>query len=149
MTTLRERGLEVTVPPGWDAQITIPSTGVPELVVLHAASFPLPPHRGDYGSGAVERMGGSDILICLLEHEPDDAGRSLFRRVGVPRLVHGAFAPQSMQRALPGMGGTQQFFQAEGRAFCLYVVVGTYLTRGPLVLAAASVVRSIRISPLA
>ena len=37
-------------------------------VVLHAASFALPAERGDYGSGAVEVMGGSDVLVCLLEH---------------------------------------------------------------------------------
>ena len=45
-----------------------------------------PPQRGDYGSGAVEVMGGSDILICLLEHEPAAAGDALFARDGFPRL---------------------------------------------------------------
>lgn len=150
MTTVTAHGIEVTLPVGWDAQITVPTPAAPaaiELAVLHAASFALPANRGDYGSGAVELMGGSDVLICLLEHEPQKVHDAVFRRAGLPALVHGAFSPQAMQRAMPGMGGTQQFFQEAGRAFCLYVVVGSYLTRGPLVLAAAAVVRSIRISP--
>ena len=66
-------------------------------------------------------MGGSDILICLLEHEPEAAGTALFRRQGIPRLRADRFSPQSMQRALPGMAGTQHFFQVDGRPFCLYV----------------------------
>ena len=55
------------------------------------------------------------------------------------------FSPQSMQRALPGMAGTQHFFQVDGRPFCLYVVVGSWTTRGPLVRAADQVVQTLRL----
>ena len=48
---------------------------------------------------------------------------------------------------LPGMSGTQHFFQVAGRPFCLYVVVGSHRTRGPLVRAANDVVRTIRVDP--
>ena len=157
MVALAAGGVSIDLPKGWDAQIRsverplAPSsttaardhTGGPSI--LHAATLPLPAERGDYGSGAVELMGGSDILICLLEHEAAAAGTALFRRQGVPRLDPDRFSPQSMQRAIAGMAGTQHFFQVGGRPFCLYVVVGSWATRGPLVRTADAVVRSLQI----
>lgn len=159
MSTLTDAGITVSLPRGWDGQIRAAGAPLPRVAaataapasgvgsVLHAASFALPAERGDYGSGAVEAMGGSDVLVCLLEHPPEDVGTRLFRHQGLPRLRDDAFSPQTMQRAMPGMAGTQHFFHENGRAFCLYVVVGSYRTRGPLVRAADGVVRSIRMSP--
>ena len=161
MTQFADAGISVDLPARWDGQIRAagrgytsrsaatlaPADAGPEVgVVLHAASFALPAERGDYGSGAVEVMGGSDILICLLEHEPEAASTALFRREGVPTLTSNAFSPQSMQRAIAGMSGSQHFFQVAGRPFCLYVVVGSHATRGPLVRTAADVVQTISIS---
>jgi hypothetical protein len=164
---LSDGGISVDLPRGWDGHIrpagqgrgpepergaganaTTPADpgGHPVPRVLHVASFGLPADRGDYGSGAVELMGGSDVLVCLLEHEPEATATALFQRTGVPRLVPSMFSPQTMQRALPGMAGAQQFFQVGGRAFCLYVVVGSWRTRGPLVRAADRVVASIEIT---
>ena len=57
------------------------------------------------------------------------------------------FSPQTMQRAIAGMAGAQHFFQEAGRPFCLYVVVGSWRTRGPLVSPADRVCASISISP--
>lgn len=166
-------GIGVDLPEGWDGQIrpagatgpastVAPSSsagtasaaaGGPTAAsapsVLHAASFALPPERGDYGSGAVELMGGSDVLVCLLEHEPEATTTALFARTGLPRLDPADFSPQSMQRAIAGMAGTQHFFQDQGRAFCLYVVVGSWTTRAPLVRQADTVVRSITVAPRA
>jgi hypothetical protein len=156
---LSDAGISVSLPPGWDGQIRAAgqsrarrtqadedegTTGFGS--VLHAASFALPAERGDYGSGAVERMGGSDVLVCLLEHPPEDANAPLFERVGVPMLSNAQFSPQTMQRAVPGAAGSQHFFQVGGRPFCLYVVIGSFRTRGPLVRAANEVVRSIRVA---
>ncbi len=91
------------LPQGWEGQIR-PSghsgpSAAPEARVAGAAPTGAegrwsctPPasrsrrERGDYGSGAVEVMGGSDILICLLEHESAAAGDALFARDGLPRL---------------------------------------------------------------
>ena len=159
MTSLTDAGITVDLPTGWDGQIRGAGQGAhgvrqaaavdepaAEGVVLHAASFALPPERGDYGSGAVEIMLGSDILVCLLEHERDAASTALFAREGVPRLDASMFSPQSMQRAIAGMAGAQRFFQVEGRPFCLYVVVGSWRTRAPLVRTADRVVSSIRIT---
>jgi hypothetical protein len=158
VTTLTDRGVTVDLPKGWDGQIRAAGQGAPGPprsagadepagvgIVLHAASFALPAERGDYGSGAVEAMGGSDILVCLLEHEREAAGTALFAREGVPRLDPSMFSPQSMQRAMPGLAGSQHFFRVGGRPFCLYVVVGSWHTRGPLVRTADRVASSIRI----
>jgi len=160
VTALADGGISVELPEGWDGQIRAAGEGRADSRsveaaggeapagtgrVLHAASFGLPPERGDYGSGAVELMGGSDVLVCLLEHEPEAAGTALFARTGIPRLAPAMFSPQTMQRAVAGMSGTQHFFQVAGRPFCLYVVVGSHRTRAPLVRTADRVVRSIRI----
>lgn len=158
MSRFQASGIAIELPRGWEAQIrragmspgglqaaAADGTSAGHGSVLHAASFPLPAERGDFGSGAVEVMGGSDVLVCLLEHEPEAAATELFRHRGLPRLDPAQFSPQTMQRAIPGMAGTQHFFQVADRPFCLYVVVGSHRTRGPLVRAADAVVRSIRI----
>jgi hypothetical protein len=151
----------VDLPSGWEGQVRAAGAGssnraraastaddrpAAEPVVLHAATFALPVERGDYGSGAVEIMGGSDVLVCLLEHEREAASTRLFQRHGVPRLTAAMFSPQTMQRTIAGMSGAQHFFQVAGRPFCLYVVVGSHRTRGPLVRAAADVVSTIEIT---
>jgi len=161
MSTLADSGIAIDLPTGWDGQIRAAGQGLAptlgaamtaraevlagEGIVLHAASFALPADRGDYGSGAVEIMGGSDVLVCLLEHEVAAADTTLFSRHGVPRLTPAMFSPQSMQRTIAGMAGTQHFFQVAGRPFCLYVVVGSWRTRGPLVRLADEVTRSIAV----
>lgn len=160
--TFEAEGIRLDLPRGWDAQVQgqearsvaaartgLTAAGATQVAgaVLHAATFPLPATRGDYGSGAVEVMGGSDVLVCLLEHEPEAARTALFGSHRVPRLTPAAFSPQAMQRALPGRSGTQHFFTLAGRPFCLYVVVGSHSTRGPLVRLADSVVASLTIEP--
>jgi hypothetical protein len=160
VSAFRSRGVSIDLPPGWEGQARTAgasrqsartasagsTTAQVEPVVLHAATFALPAERGDYGSGAVEVMGGSDVLVCLLEHEAEAAGTALFQREGIPRITAAMFSPQTMQRTIAGMSGTQHFFQVAGRPFCLYVVVGSHRTRGPLVRAAAEVVRTIEIA---
>jgi hypothetical protein len=154
-------GIGISLPSVWEGQIrpaapapaAAPAPGArtaslgAERAVLHAANFALPADRGDYGSGAVERMGPPNVLVCLLEHDPSEIDLPLFRNVGVPKLTSQLFAPSQMQRTIVGMAGAQQFFQAEGRTFCLYVVVGSHRTRGPLVQQADAVVQTLAIAP--
>jgi hypothetical protein len=151
-------GIAVTLPPGWEAalyrreEMPTPVDGVlrrqglsPSALaslapgatthpVLHTASFPLPPDRGDYGSGAVELMGAHDVFVTLLEFHPDAARTALFARQGVPRgLSSDDFGASSLQRVLVGQSGCQRFFSVHGRAFCLYVVLGSHARRHLLV----------------
>ena len=95
--------------------------------VAHLASFDLPDERGDYGSGAVDVMRPLDALIVLVEHDPTSIGTALFARVGMPRrLTATQFSPAALQRTIPGQGGFQCFFTEAGRAFSLYVVLGSH-----------------------
>lgn len=147
MTGLRAYGLGLDVPPGWDARIFKRDGNHADIAaldgsegerpasvhpVVHVANFALPEGRGDYGSGAVERMGPSHVLVCLLEFEPSSCASALFSREGVPRLTPGHFSPHAMQRTIAGMCGTQAFFQLHGRAFCAYAVLGSHRDRRTL-----------------
>ena len=133
---IEDHGIGIEIPPGWEAEVfRRPSAaasqadqrrlGPPEAVdhpVLHLSSFPLPPERGDFGSGAIERMSPGDVLVCLLEYDTESADTALFESEGVPDLRPSDFSADTMQRPLPGRVGVQRFFRVGARAFCLYVV---------------------------
>lgn len=151
-------GIAVTLPPGWEASLyrrqELPppaddvlsrqelsqaalaslAPGATTHPVLHTASFPLPPDRGDYGSGAVDVMVAQDLFVSLVEFHPDAARTALFARQGVPRgLTSDDFGASSLQRVLIGQSGCQRFFTVNGRAFCLYMVLGSHARRHLLV----------------
>lgn len=142
-------GLAIDLLPGWDARIRLLSAALDDAVknllgvlarplqahpVLHAADFALPDHRGDFGSGAVDIMRPTDTFIALLEYHPDNTKTALFANAGPPRQVSpDAFSPQQLQRTIRGQAGFQRFFSDQGRAFCLYVVLGSMADRRELV----------------
>lgn len=147
-------GLEVDVPRGWDGEIYRRPGGLKPLggpaehtgAVVHLGNFPLPPSRGDYGSGAVEVMGPDGIFLSLLEFGPDSIGKALFRSVGLPQPRPEDFALHTMQRPLPGQSGAQYFFSIEGRPFCLYVALGSHARRRQLVPEVNQVLASLSVS---
>jgi hypothetical protein len=148
MRRLAARGLALDVPQGWDARIyrRAEIAGERTHAVLHAANFALPEERGDYGSGAVERMGSGHVLVALLEFDPEVAGTPLFANAGVPReLSPTMFAPNQLQRTIAGQAGTQVFCHENGRAFCLYVVLGAYRERTALVPRANEILRTVSV----
>jgi len=118
---LRAHGLAVGPPSGWDARI---SKRPPEHAqattnpVLHAANFPLPAERGDFGGGVTPGMGPSDVLIVLFEYDREAASTALFRQQGRPQPRPEHFNPRQLQRTIAGQAGVQYFFQENGRAFC-------------------------------
>lgn len=144
MTKLSGSGIAVDVPSGWEGRIYTnaparpgpqsgPSgktEGVPASnAVLHVASFPLPPGTGDYGGGAVEKMTNKDLLVVLMEHGAQSVGTPLFAAVGLPSLTVDDVSTTRLQRLIEGQGGAQQFFTVSERAFCLYVVFGSFARR--------------------
>jgi hypothetical protein len=147
MTTASRDGIDVNVPAGWDARIYRRSPAPSETTnsVLHAGNFVLPEGRGDFGSGAVERMGPSDVLVVLFEYDPAAARTPLFARSGQPRPVASDFAPNHLQRIIPGQSGAQYFYNEAGRAFCLYVVLGSHDRRGELVNDARQLLSGLRV----
>ena len=156
---LAAHGLSVAVPAGWDVRIerraesAVPAPGSEWPMggyvhpVLHAATSKLPVGRGDYGSGYVETMRGTDVFICLVEFDHEAGATEMFDE-GLPTALRSAnFHPEAQQRVIPGMCGTQRFFTASGRAFCLYVVLGSWLQRQSLVPVANSLIATIQIDP--
>jgi len=152
-------GIDVEIPSGWDARIYRRPSGEvrPALAagasaagshaVVHAGNFPLPAARGDFGSGAVEVMREGDVLVVLFEYGPESAGTPLFAAQGPPEaLTADRFSPRALQRVIPGQMGTQVFFTTANRAFCLYVVLATRASPGPLVGLVNPVLASLRIA---
>jgi hypothetical protein len=147
---ISQLGLAVALPSGWDGAIyrraALP--GEATQPVVHAATVPLPPVRGDFGSGVVEQLGPDDVFVALLEYEPQSTGAAMFRQTaGVPGLTPDLFSPYALQRLLPGQAGCQQFFTTGGRAFCLYVVLGSFVNRYPLAARANSVLATLQVQP--
>lgn len=158
MARLSGFAVHVDLPVGWDGRIYrrpagevgVAATGqaASTNAVLHAASFPLPADRGDYGSGAVDVMGRGDVLVMLVEHGPASADTALFATPGPPRqLSSDDFSQSALQRAIPGQAGTQAFFSSQGRAFCLYVVLGDYNERDRAVPVVNSLLQSLQLGP--
>jgi hypothetical protein len=115
---------------------------------MHAANFALPPNLGDYAAGAVEQMGAGDVLVVLLEFDPDSAGQGLFAAEGLPTgMAAGDFSPAALPRAIPGRTGAQWFFSLGGRAFCLYVVLGSQGDRAALLPTVNQLVETLKIDP--
>jgi len=91
-------------------------------------------------------MQTGDMLVVLLEFDPASAGTGLFRSEGLPSgLGADAFSPTAMPRAIPGRTGAQYFFSLAGRAFCLYVVLGSHTERATMLPVVNAVVSTIRI----
>lgn len=151
MSTLRAHGLTVAAPTGWDVRIYRRNTsdGSEPYPVVHAANFPLPRHRGDFGIGAVERMSARHALVVLFEYEPAAAHTPLFRSTARPSPKAGDFHPDQLQRTRPGQSGAQWFFTEHDRPFCLYVVMGGHAHRGRLLPAVRELVDRVVIDRVA
>lgn len=141
-------GVDVDLPDGWDGRIYQRDNegDAGSRRALHAANFPLPPNRGDYGGGVTEGMGGEDVFVSLVEFHPDNSNDGLFQSQGLPAEVTAdAFTPGGMPRALPGQAGAQFFFSVGDRAFCLFAVIGSYADRERLVPIVNSVIATLQI----
>ena len=155
MSSLSGSGITVEVPAGWEGRIYAKHERAPRAMghqeqtpnaVVHVASFPLPPGTGDYGGRAVEQMTTTDLLVILLEHGRQSAASPLFASTGVPRLSIDDVSTTCLQRLIDGQGGAQKFFTVNDRAFCLYVVFGSYLRRGRTVPVVNDILRTVTIS---
>lgn len=166
MPRLSAGGLTVELPEGWEAEIDAGAAGWSEAasgqpvelspatqpdgavrrVVAHLANFPLPIGRGDFGSGAVEAMRPGDVLIVLFEYDPASTTTALFNAESLPVIAAADFSPAVLQKPLPGGSAVQRFFSVAGRAFCLYVVVGSHIDRADVIPLIALVLQGIEIT---
>jgi hypothetical protein len=129
LATVAAHGLRIVLPQRWEARMYLrdatAAAGESVHPVVHFANFALPPGRGDYGSGAVEVMRAGHAFVALVEFGAAEADTPLFAARGVPRPRLPDFAANALQRRLPGQLGVQRFFTENGRAFCVYVVLGS------------------------
>lgn len=143
-------GIALELPPGWEAEIDGGAGDAAGETVLtprvHVANFPLPPVRGDFGSGAVEQMIDGDVLICLLEESSGSVGSRLHGHDGLPIIRATDFSVHAMQRPRPGQSGMQSFITADDRAFVLYIVLGSHTSRRSLAGEVNRVLAGIRFS---
>ncbi|MDP3984779.1 MAG: hypothetical protein Q8Q52_07250 [Acidimicrobiia bacterium] len=152
MAALSGAGITVDLPAGWNGVIEGGrlalqlDDGAQRHAVMHLANFPLPEARGDFGSSVVGSMGPADILIVLKEFDPEAAKTPLFAAEGLPRAPQpDDFLREMLQRPMEGQGGMQRFFTEAGRAFCLYVVIGSFIDRADLVPALAQILARMEI----
>ncbi len=152
---LEAHGVALELPTGWDVEFAgVAPTAAQALggeafepLVVHAGNFRLPADRGDFGSGAVEAMGAGGVFVSLLEYEPASAETALFKPNRLPSAIGiDDVAPHTLQRTIAGQAGTQVFCAEAGRAFCLYVVIGSYRRRSTLVPVANEVISTISVS---
>ena len=140
---LQGHALAVNLPPSWEGRIFRHHGGE---ATLHAANFALPAEDGDYGAKATGSMGSRGAFVALTEFEPELTDTALFHHRGMPRKIRPAeLSPRTMMRTRPGQAGMQRFFREQGRAFCLYVVVGTEPSRTRLCHAVNDVLASVEI----
>jgi hypothetical protein len=164
VTDLAAHGIEVALPAGWEGRVfrrpaagevaAADADGPPAPAgetthaVLHASTIALPPGIDDFASGAVDKLGPNDVFVVLFEYDPASVDTPLFKATGVPRQLRADdFSPNVMQRAIRGQAGVQRFFNDQGRAFCLYVVIGSFAHRQSLVTRVNQVLASLTIAP--
>lgn len=152
-------GIAIEVPQGWEAEIYQPlrehrvpgGSAVPpaELekapAVLHAANFPLPPGRSDFGHDVIERLSLMHVFIALVEYGPGDAAKALFAAEGFPDLHPDDLSPGAVMGAATGQAAVQRFFHIGDRAFSVYAAVGSHRMRARLAPAIAEVLRGIEL----
>ena len=154
-------GLRADAPRGWHVEVRRqPGAEPPALAarglaageedvtrpVLHACTRPLPAVREDFGTGVVDLLGPDDVFVALVDYGTEVADQGLFEKQGLPRLAPSQFAPNRLQRPLPGMSASQHFFSSGGRGFCLFTVLGSHARRMASVRRAATLVESLRIT---
>jgi hypothetical protein len=121
---LAAHGIALELPRGWDGRLFRVAGSDP---ILHAASFPLPPTDGDFGSGATAIMPARGAFLTLKEYRAGPRllpGAGLFAARSIPLpLKPGRFHPRALQVTRSGHAGFQHFFTSSARPFCLYAVI--------------------------
>jgi hypothetical protein len=149
MTVLEAHGLRVELPRGWSGRVFRRPAGA---ATLHAGDFRLPFDDGEFGDGSTALMPAGACFLALTEYLPGaglEPGKGLFASRRVPATLDPtAFSPKGLAHPRPGQVGTQHFFTAAGRPFCLYVVLSGPRTERRRQLGALRVVlRSLRFQP--
>jgi hypothetical protein len=128
MTRLSSHGIAIDVPTGWEGRMFVPDLDPPaiNLPILHLTDAVLTVERSSYAPELAARAGGTGILVALLEFDHRLADVGLYEPQGLHLpLTRDRFHPKALQFPSRVQEGHQRFFSQGGRAFCLYVVLGT------------------------
>jgi hypothetical protein len=81
---IRNFGIEITVPAGWDGRMFLASPG--DLPQVHVASFPLPANDAqlEFGRAASRMMGSNDVRIRVMELPTIQVGTQGFDPTRLP-----------------------------------------------------------------
>lgn len=156
MTDISGVGVTVSLPAGWEGRIRglAPAVAAGEIstasedestALLQVATVPIPPDAGDYGGGIVQTLTSRDVFMVLGEYGAESVGQPLFAAQGMPRLRPADASPDTLRLMLAGQSGIQRFFTVSGRAFGLYVVLGSHRRRIGLVGLVNDILASVRI----
>ena len=151
MTMLEAHGLRVRLPAGWSGRVfKRPAGGA----TLHAGDFQLPLDDGEFGDHSTALMPAGACFMALTEYLPGaglEPGRGLFASRRIPTTLDPtSFSPRGLAHPRPAQAGTQHFFTAAGRPFCLYVVLsGPRPERRHQLAALVNVLRSVEVQPWA
>jgi hypothetical protein len=151
MTTMGAHGIVARLPDGFEGRIFVRPPAVGRTYpVAQFATFPIPDDVGDFGSGAVNLMGPTDVFATLFEYGPESVGTVLFARQGRPTAFSpDDFSPVLLRRGLVGQSGTQWFFTEAGRPFSFYAVLGSHGLRAQLVPRVNALLTSLALRPAA
>jgi hypothetical protein len=142
---IQAHGIALELPGGWDGRIAQRPNALP---VAHAASFALPAEDGDFAALATSSMPPDGVVVVLAEYDSAFAGTGLFAPAGPPPSLRPQdFSSLTLLRRIPGQVGTQRFFSNGGRAFCLYVVLGSERRAAALARTATAILRTLAVSP--
>jgi hypothetical protein len=144
---LAAHGLRIELPRGWSGRIFKRPRGG---ATLHTGDFELPLDDGEFGDQSTAAMPAGATFLALTEYHPGaglEPGRGLFASRRIPTsLDPTSFSARGMAHPRPGQVGTQEFFTAGRRPFCLYVVVsGARTDRRRQLMTIGVVLRSLRI----
>lgn len=146
---IEAHGLAVELPRGWSGRVFAAPGGV---ATLHAGSFQLALDDGEFGDASTGAMPEVAAFLALTEYAAGDGlkpGAGLFApdRIALP-LDPTSFGERRLAHRRTGQVGTQHFFTASGRPFCMYAVIAgpRHARRGQL-LALDRVLRSLRVAP--
>lgn len=142
-------GFALELPHGWSGRVFRRAGG---NATLHAASFPLALHDGEFGDASTARMPPGASFFSLAEYMPGAGlhpGQGLFAatRLALP-LDPTRFSIRGLAHPRQGQAGHQQFFTVAGRPLCLYVVIaGAAPHRRRQLPVLDAILRSLRVSP--
>jgi hypothetical protein len=140
-------GIAVEPPAGWEARLFALPGGE---ATLHAASFALPLHDGEYGGAATAAMAPDAAFIALTEFRADarlEPGAGLFAAPQPTTVDAEELSARAVQVGRRGHLGLQRFFTTAGRPLCLYVVLGSAGAVGPRLPQVRALLRTLAIDP--